>query len=248
MMKRPAAWATAALAATGLLVLAGCGTASSAGTGSQPSEQPSSAPAAVATWQPGGTYTGPVPPANGVLPGPTGKWLLPPITTQEGYKVSDNVVLGVPLHYAIPNTMKDCYSAYSYSQDLPPGQYVIPFAITIQNLTGQQARAAYPVVWASNPDGATTVDMTSSGANGNDESGLWQDGSCNSQVNMITNSGGSATLYGLIGPATPAQLAALTLNVSWQNGAAPGATTPQYTSRLMARMPHVGASWLVANG
>jgi len=116
-------------------------------------------------------------------------------------------VFGVPLHYAIPNTLKDCDSAYSYTNDLPPGQYVIPFEIKIHNLLAQQGRAMFPVVQAVIPTGndsygePSTSQLPVTGAGGT--SIIWQDGTCSPGTIHMPAAGGTDAVYGFIGPATP---------------------------------------------
>jgi hypothetical protein len=85
---KPIKWAPA-LALVGLLA-AGCGAATSTSAGSPPS-----APAthAAVTWTPGGTYTGPIPPA-GSMPGSTNTLQLRPYTNPDGYKIRDSITFG----------------------------------------------------------------------------------------------------------------------------------------------------------
>jgi hypothetical protein len=213
--------------------VAGSGTAVSPGSSSAAS---SAAPAA-ATWQPGGTYTGPVPPAD-PIPGPRHTWQLAIYTDPNGYQVKDRIIFGVPLHYAVPQRLFDCNSSADYQFDLPPGQYVVPFEVTVKNLLHQQAKAVYPGVSAAVPEGSLPV----AGVSGRDT--MWSDGNCTLAAQRLLGAGGSGALYGFIGPATPAQLAHAEVSVAWDFDAhAPG----PWTVPLHSLLPHQGASWLAAH-
>jgi hypothetical protein len=161
--------------------------------------------------------------------------------------VQDDIVFGVPLHYAIPTALEDCNLSDPVTQDLPPGQYVTPFAIIIHNQTAQQARAIAPGVWITDSSGNPTLDITGSGMNGNDTGATWANGDCETNYYHTMNQGGSDALYGLIGPATPTQLASSYVQVNWAGGEnnVPG-TPPQLTESLATLLPHQGASWLTA--
>ena len=176
-----------------MLAAAGCGTASSARTGSQPGG-PASAPAErplAETWKPGGAYTGPTPPAG--LLRPTGTWQLK-THAANGYSFKDSITFGVPLHYAIPRTLLDCNTAYpDDTRDLDPGLYVIPYAINIKNLTPQQALATTPEVAAlyekPRDDGSSntdTVNVQVTGQTGSFQT--WADGACTLDVSSLSRS------------------------------------------------------------
>ena len=242
MRKPPFAVAAVVL---GLLLTAACGSVSTSSPGSVATSAAPAVPAAAA-WHPGGTYTGPVPPA--ALLGPTNTWHLNPYTNSDSYKVQDDIVFGVPLHYAIPTALEDCNLEDPVTQDLPPGQYVIPFAIIIHNRTAQQAPAITPGVWITDSSGSPTLDMAGSNMNGNDTGATWANGDCETNYSHTMNQGGSDALYGLIGPTTPAQLASSYVQVNWARGAnnVPG-TPPQLTEALAGLLPHQGGSWLTGN-
>ena len=231
------------LAAAGLavaLAAAGCASSGSTGSGTAPGNAaPAQAPAA-ASWKPGGSYTGPVPPPS--LPSPVNRWALKPYTGPNGYKVQDSIVFGVPLHYAIPQDLINCDTAYpGQRQDLPPGQYVVPFEVTVTNQTGQQAPAIVAGLWAGDASGNATLDVTNGMQNGNDTNGLWADGSCTLNNGQNLNAGGSTALFGFIGPATPAQLADTVMYTDWANDN----TAPRLSLPLPQLLPDAGASWLV---
>jgi hypothetical protein len=73
---------------------------------------------------------------------------------------------------------------------------------------------------------------------------MWADGSCTQDVNHTLNASGTDAVWGFIGPATPAELAATNITVTWEaDASAPTVTTP-----LTQLLPHQAASWLAANG
>jgi hypothetical protein len=136
-------------------------------------------------------------PRPGLL-GPVHGWQLAPYTNPDGYKVQDRIDFGVPLHFRIPNRVKDCFSAY----DLKPGQFAVPFAITVKNLLPQQGVAITPGMYATydgQPDSygqvtSQSLDVTSVG------SALWGDGTCSSDTRQTPPAGGTVVMYGFIGP------------------------------------------------
>jgi len=150
----------------------------------------------------------------------------------------------VALHYNIPNQLLDCNSDQGGSNDLPPGQYVVPFEIHITNLLSQQSRAIYPDLWAADSSGNATLDVTNGAMNGNDTYATWANGGCTVNYYDNISAGGSDALYGFIGPATPAQLAATYMYERYQND--PSAP-PQLDLPLAQLLPHQGASWLTVN-
>jgi hypothetical protein len=96
-----------AVAAAGLLVagLAACGSASSGPWGGV------SAPASA-----------PVPaPASTGLPEPSNAWQLAAYTNPDGYKVSDRLIFGVPLHYAIPHSSSTATASSPSPRTCPRG-------------------------------------------------------------------------------------------------------------------------------
>jgi hypothetical protein len=231
------------LALAGLL--AGCGSAAATG-GSQGTASTPAAGTPAAAWVPGGAYTGPVPPAG--LLGPVHGWQLAPYTNPDGYKVQDRIDFGVPLHFRIPNRVKDCFSAYDYTYDLKPGQFAVPFAITVKNLLPQQGVAITPGMYATydgQPDSygqvtSQSLDVTSVG------SALWGDGTCSSDTRQTPPAGGTVVMYGFIGPGTVQQLQAATIKIQWEGGdySAPA----PLTLPLHSLLPHAAASWLIAQG
>jgi hypothetical protein len=61
-----------------------------------------------------------------------------------GYTEQLTVRVGVPLHYAIPRVLEDCYTAYpDYHSDLDPGLYVIPIQSVIRR-PRRSSRASTP--------------------------------------------------------------------------------------------------------
>jgi hypothetical protein len=228
-------WAGLTLAAA-LAAVAACGPATSSTSGSAPASPAQSAPAA-ATWDAGGTYTGSVPPAD-PLPGPRVTWQLNPYTNPDGYRVKDSIKFGVPLHFAVPQELFDCNSSASYQFDLPPGQIVVPFEITIKNLINQQGRAIYPSMSVTSSEGNFQVTGMSGSAL------PWRDGTCTTETSHLLSAGSSDALYGFIGPATAAQLAGAKVSLWWDFDAnAPGIGSQPLTHLL----PHQGASYLAAH-
>lgn len=217
---------------------ASSGATSGAGSaGGTPHESP--LPVAPATWQLGGTYTGPVPPVPG-LPGPAGGLQLAPFTDARGYTIQSTIRVGAPLHYDIPQVLADCYTAYpDQRQDLDPGQYIIPVQIVMTNKTGQEAtglRYDTPDIYATDSTGEGTAPApVTDGLHM-----LWGDGSCRMDVGQNIPVGGQVTLNGYIGPATAAQLSQTWLRI---NGAG-----HQYQERLTTLEPHKTASWLISHG
>ena len=229
------------MAVTVAIILAACSGpsgGSGVGTGGN-AGSPATTPVAT-TWSPGGAYTGPIPPANG-LPGPLNTWQLKVYTSADGYRMQDSVTFGVPLHYAIPNYLRDCYSGYQGGQqDLPPGEFVVPFEEHFANQTGQQAPAFGPDVWAGDSNGNPTLDVTNGNKNGNDTSAAWANGDCSASDSHTLNAGGTDAWYGFIGPATAAQLAAAYIYLTPVND--PQAS--QLSQPLLSVLPRTGASWL----
>lgn len=173
------------------------------------------------------------------MPGSTNTLQLRPYTNPDGYKIRDSITFGVPLHYAVPQQLFDCSSS-AYQFDLQPGKVVIPIMIHIQNLTPQQSPAFYPTLHITDKDGNYGVQITGASGSAN----MWADGSCAQSVSHNLNAGGTDAVWGFIGPATPAQLAATYINVTWEADA----SAPTVTLPLTQLLPHQAASWLVANG
>jgi hypothetical protein len=232
------------LALTALLAagVAGCGSAGpgSAGGASAPAERP-----LAVTWKIGGAYAGPVPPAN-PMPGPTGTWQLNPRHTN-GYTFKDSITFGVPLHYAIPRVLIDCNTAYPDDvADLDPGQYVIPYSIHIKNLTPQQAGALAPemTVTYDKPRGDGTTDSVRVQVTGDEGSNqTWADGSCTLDVGQRLEAGGSTTLNGFIGPATPDELSKGVVNLHWTLS-----MDGDQSLALHTLLPQQARAWLVTHG
>ena len=151
---------------------------------------------------------------------------------QPGCKYSGYLSCGVPLHYAIPQAGFDCSSGASGSYDLPPGQYVVPFAITVLNDLHQQAPASPVQLWASdlaNSDGmqAGSGDLQVTGQAGS--ALTWEsDGSC---AGWTLNAGGQNTQFGFIGPATASQLADAHVYAAWGHQAARGGSASWGSAR-----------------
>jgi hypothetical protein len=72
---------------------------------------------------------------------------------------------------------------------------------------------------------------------------MWANGACSQEVNHLMPAGGSDAVWGFIGPATAAQLQATYISVVQDAGGASPLTVPLHTV-----MPHLGASWLIAQG
>lgn len=231
-MKRAMLTGLAALAVAGFA--AGCGPAAAgSGAGASPGNSSPAAPAA-ATWHSGGSYTGPVPPGD-PIPAPRGGWQLPLFTSPQGYKVVNTLKFGVPLHFGIPNRMHDCFSAYNYKFDLPPGQEMIPFEIQIHNLTGQSSPGIWPGMSATDSAG-NSIDITNYG------SMLWANGDCASDVSHILPSGGSDAVFGFIGPTTPSRLEGASVTASED-----GSSAPSHSVQLQRVLPRIANSWLIAH-
>jgi hypothetical protein len=237
-MKRAMLTGLAALAVAGFA--AGCGPAvagsggpAASGSTSSPRWASPSAPAAAITWQPGGSYTGPVPPAD-PIPGSRGGWQLPVFTDASGYKTQYTLRFGVPLHFAIPAQLIDCIRE-SYSSDLPPGQEVIPFEVQIHNLNNQQSPGGWPWVHAADSSG-NDISVNSQGGV------LYANGDCASSLGHTLPSGGSDAVFGFIGPATPAQLAGAVVTASPD-----GSYGPSHSIPLQRVLPHIANSWLIAH-
>ena len=239
--RRALAGLAALLLAAGLTA---CGTSSTSSTSSSPGAVggtvPAETPLAV-SWQIGGTYTGPVPPVW-PLPGLHGGIQLRPYSDDRGYTSQVTFQFGVPLHFAIPQDLINCYTSDpGRTQDLDPGYYVIPFTIRVHNLTGQQSPALVPSYGVStgpasdaSPVRVTTIDSY-------DDSGVWSDGACSNGIIKYLGAGGTTGLSGFIGPATPADLANAWITMSWDpNG------TPVLHRPLAGVLPHKASSWLIA--
>lgn len=204
-----AALATAAvLAAT----LSACQSNNAAPSGRQTTERPPTTAPAALRWQLGGAWTGPYPPAVVPLPGPTRTVILPDWTStaplQAGYRYGGSVTFGVPLHYQIPGEAVSCEQAGRYDQ--PPGQDVVPIAVTLVNLLAQQAPAPLPTIWATEPDGSS---LTVTGYDGGTMG--WRDAGCPGAGGISLAAHSSDIAYGVIGPATPAQLQHATVYIAW---------------------------------
>jgi hypothetical protein len=211
-----------------------------ASSSSQSAAPASSAPAAL-TWQIGGAYTGPVPP-TWPLPGFHGGIRLAPYADSRGYTSQVTIQFGVPLHYAIPQDLINCNTAYpGRSQDLDPGYYVIPFTIQVHNLTGQQSPALIPAYQVNTGTDSSSNQIQVTGIDNYDNSGVWSGGACSEGIIKYLGAGGSASLSGFIGPATPADLANAWITMSWDpNG------TPVLHRPLAGVLPHKASSWLIA--
>src|SRR4051812_43850329 len=222
----------AGLGLVGFLV-AGCsanGTISSSASSAAPTSATASASTGL-DWHVDGAYTGPCPPGVTPMPGPVHSVPVPPGTDSSGYKNQSTLSFGVPLHFSIPRQGFDCYLGSSGASDLPPGQYVVPFAFTTKNMINQQAPAFTPQIWEQeDTSGNPSVQIT-----GQSSSLLtWEsDGSC--QGGML-NAGGQDTEFGFIGPATPEQLRHAVIYVAWGNNADP--TVAVLAKPLPALLPN----------
>lgn len=153
----------------------------------------------------------------------------------------------MPLHYNIPQRLLNCYTSLTNSQDLPPGQYVIPFEIAIHNLLNQQAPSIYPDVWAGDKNGNGTIDMTGGMANGNDTYLTWEsDGACTSDYYKTLPAQGQAAVFGFIGPATPQELAGTWIYAKWDPNS--NLEKPVLAWPLTTLLPAQARAWLVSRG
>jgi hypothetical protein len=112
------------------------------------------------------------------------------------------------LHYAIPQQGFDCQST-SGTGDLPPGQYAVPFKITIHNLIGQQSPAIGPLVWGTDGSPSMTVMGPSNQIQVTGNAGsarTYDNGSCESAGGVALDAFGSMSLYGFVGPASVTEL------------------------------------------
>jgi hypothetical protein len=182
------------------------------------------------------------------MPGQTGVLHLGKHTTDEGYLTQVDIAFGVPLHYAIPRYLEDCYGGYQGgTQDLDPGNYVIPFSIKMTNLTGQQSKAIGPDVWVSGSDGESSSAPTRMTGQEAGTWMTWNDGACRSGVYKILNNGQYATLSGFIGPATPADLTKVWVNVKWPKYPGDSDISGATHVKLTSILPHPVSSWIIAH-
>lgn len=223
-----------------VLLTAACGsTAGGSGTvGSSPTATTASpktstpAPATNADlppWTNGGTLTGPWPPAAGPhSPARWGKphtfWAILP----EGYKYLITVRFGPALHYKMSQTMYECGRS-SYRQDLPPGQYEIPFMIEEVNKTGQDAPAVYPEFGSDIGDVTLAISSSSALTDGH--------GNCFEKLGggYTEFDNVSQLMFGVLGPTTGANFQAATISIrfgSWR-----GPDNPQLVHRVATLTP-----------
>lgn len=147
---------------------------------------------------------------------------VPPFSDVGGTDRSIQAVLsfGVALHYAIPREGFDCNLGPSGSQDLPPGQYVIPFTYSMENMINQQNGGQEPQVWVTGADGNQLQIAGQSGS-----LMTWVDdqgGSCSAPLlSAHGTSGDSARKFGVIGPATLDQLRHAIVYAAWGNEPSP---------------------------
>jgi hypothetical protein len=155
-------------------------------------------------WQSGGRFTGQWPPTQS----PPAQWAVKNLGTEkdgQGYSYRITAAFGPALHYGVPHQGIDCNLSQTYSIDLPPGQYEVPFRVTATNLLGQQAP------WSLGP----LVDTGSVQSTGTGGSALtWDDGACQENVYKNLSSGGTAVAYGVIGPATANELQQVIVTVT----------------------------------
>lgn len=224
----------AVIAAGTLTLIAACGGGSASpatalgAASSIPGVTPSSA--AQPAWRLGGVYVGPWPPTQ-TPPAKWKTWTLPQLTTNDGYKFAFTLSFGPPLHYSIPQKSDDCQtSSPDERTDLPPGQYAIPWALTIHNLLQQQAPAGPPVIAITSPN-STIGDYNLTEIN----SYTWFDGSCEG---MTLGAGSSATLYGMVSPsgATPQQIRNSILYVNYDGKEE--LSTAQFHAWLVTLLPN----------
>jgi hypothetical protein len=196
-------------AAAAAITLAACASSiptQPAAGGSQSTPAASSAQTAsrAAVWHLGGAFAGPWPPVG---LGPWGPQVSTAYHNDLGYRYRDFVKFGPPLHFGIPYEGFGCGVNAGVVQDLPPGEYTVPFTVISNNRLTQQELSS----WAS-------VTFTGSGANPTltDErlpEMTRSDGSCVAASAVIMAPHGSAEAYGLIGPLSANDLRSLCVTV-----------------------------------
>src|SRR5262249_2136849 len=136
------------------------------------------------------------------------------------------VQFGPPLHYRIPYHANDCpggvdgYGNPVASQDLPPGQYMVPFMITTTNKLQQRAPAVYPLLSATigNSDNPVTGMPAANPAEISGDAGswlTWSDGKCEGDVYQVLGPGDSASAYGWVGPDTATEVRRIEIYADW---------------------------------
>lgn len=196
----------ACIAVTAVVSLTACAPQQSAPSTTSGGNQVAVAPSAAASqsrWWSGGRFTGLWPP----IQSPPARWAVKNLGTEkdsQGYKWRITAAFGPALHYGIPHQAIDCNLGQTYSADLPPGQYEVPFRVTATNLLNQQAP------WSMGPSvdtlhmNGTADSVQSTGTAGS--ALTWDDGACQADVYKNLPPGGTAVAYGVIGPATASEL------------------------------------------
>ncbi len=186
--------------------LAACGSSEQPGSGSNPgAAAAASSPAPPATWKPGGAFTGPMPPRS--MPGPYRTFSLPPYKDSNGYTYTVSLEIGVPLHFAIPPQAENCEDG-GPPADLAPGQYAIPYSMTVRNTTGQEAPMQEPTVpnieyWGQEIPGMTPTQWMGVSGWGAGIPTLQDGNGCLDADNGENLPAGySDALFGLMGPVT----------------------------------------------
>lgn len=209
-----------------------------------PGPSPPAAPAAVSTpalarWTNAGTYTGAWPPEQS----PPAVWgpvlSLPDYTSPDGYRYTESAQLGPALHYQIPHPGFGCSSSYTGSEDLPPGQYAVPIRLSVTNLLAQQAPVDGIVFGTERLPFAGSQDVISAARGtpwlGQPSSDWTSAEGCDEQVSVILPPHGTAYIYGLIGPASLAQLQQADVIIT-QPPVFPISSAPAYSRRPLDRL------------
>jgi hypothetical protein len=230
-----------------MLALAACGSAATSnapGTANPVSPGTSTkaaSPSQPVTWQPGGSWTDEFPPQSFA----GSSVALPEYKTSDGYAYSGRVTFGVPLHSHLPATGFNCSDwppDTAMPVDIKPGQYVIPIAVRINNLIGQQAPAMAPQIAFSVPRFSNTLDGWQ---------GTWSEGYCGS---VTIGADGYDTYYALISiqgspygdGLTPADIRGATVSIDWIPSAQNYGDPSEHvlTRPLASLLPAQARTWL----
>jgi hypothetical protein len=211
-----------------------------------------SSPNDLGSWTPGGAWAIADPPPDnpaGVdFPSPIATTVGASFTTPgdavyaAGQKYSFSITLGVPLQSQIPDGVYSCEQDDGNSQNLPQDQYVVPIALNIGDLVGEQEEALVPQVTVTLPGSAQPI-MTATS-----ELGYWAGGECG----PVTLNPGTTALFGIIGATNPftqqgqgmtvAELKTATISAEWSTPG--GDATAMSTRSLMSMLPPQAQSWL----